>query len=191
MPKRIPGEFVPLDVHYSADRALVKAGPMAELLYVRGLAYAKEHKETDGHLPDFDLPVFGRGIPNPSKHAAALVREQVWLAEDEGWRIRTWAKWNPTSAELREDTARKAAGAAYTNHVRWHVEKGVTDPTCDHCTDRSSDRTTDRSPVACGEPSESQETEREIETERETSSSSPDVPRARAPKGPSPLRVAR
>ena len=43
------GLFVPLDVEYDSDDKMIEAGPMAELLYVRGMAFAKR-TGSDGNI---------------------------------------------------------------------------------------------------------------------------------------------
>lgn len=125
---RIPGEFVPLDVNYSHDRAIRQAGPMGELLFIRSLAYARKmFKVTNGLIPDYDLTTIGTGIPNVKKHAAALVRERLWMTTKGGWHIRSFAKWNP---EI--DRAAQSTGGALGNHNRWHTE-GKWSPDCTFC----------------------------------------------------------
>lgn len=128
MAGKIPGEFVPLDVNYSHDRAIRQAGPMGELLFIRGLAYARRmFKVTEGLIPDYDLPTVAAGIPNAKRHASALVRERLWIASRGGWRIRSFEKWNP---EI--DRAAQSTGGALGNHNRWHTE-GRWSPDCAFC----------------------------------------------------------
>ena len=43
------GLFVPLDVDYADDPKIIEAGPLAELLFVRGLAFCKQQL-SDGHI---------------------------------------------------------------------------------------------------------------------------------------------
>lgn len=128
MMARIPGEFVPLDVNYSHDRAIRQAGYQAELLFIRGLTYARKmHKVTHGLIPDYDLAAIATGIPNPKKAAAALVRERLWIPAKGGWHIRSFGKWNP---EI--DRAAQSTGGALGNHNRWHSD-GRWSPDCAFC----------------------------------------------------------
>ena len=60
MAKSTPSMFVPLDVNYMRDPRIRRAGPDAELLYLRALAYAKGG-ETDGFVHDFDLDAIATG----------------------------------------------------------------------------------------------------------------------------------
>ena len=148
MAARIPSEFVPLDVNYSHDRAIRAAGPMAELLFLRALTYARRTK-SHGFLPDFDLPVFGVGLTSLPRQAKALVRERLWVEVDGGWRIRSWAKWNPTSTA--ESQAAQSLGGTLGNHNRWHSDGRHSEGCafCDPSGERSgSDRGTDRSAIS-------------------------------------------
>lgn len=74
MARRIPGEFVPCDVNLASDPSIMRAGPMAELLFRRGNEYAKR-ADRDGDLYSVELPIIANGIPQPKKQADALVRE--------------------------------------------------------------------------------------------------------------------
>jgi hypothetical protein len=80
------GMYVPLDVNYLRDPKIRRAGPDAELLYLRGLAYAKGGF-TDGVIADFDVPVVGVGLSKLAARVAALVREGLWLTTDGGFEI--------------------------------------------------------------------------------------------------------
>lgn len=164
---RIPGEFVPLDVNYSHDRAIRAAGPLGELLFIRSLAYSRRTRSF-GHLPDYDLPVIGVGIPAVAKHAAALVRHGLWDAEEGGWSIRSWEKWNPSATQAVRD--KQSTGGALGNHRKWHTE-GKTSPECVYCTNASvTDRSTDRSTDSVGDRSRIAEVEREGEKRERLSS---------------------
>jgi hypothetical protein len=170
---KIPSAFVPLDVNYAHDRAIRSAGPMAELLFIRGMAYSRG-KRTEGLLPDYDLPVFGVGIPALTKHAKALVREALWVETDGGWLIRSFGKWNPISEQQRHE--KQSEGGVRGNHTKWHIgPKGKPSDQCALCvpigTESVSDRYTDTYPTSVPI------TEREREVEERDSSSSPYVTR--------------
>ena len=122
MASRTPSAFVPLDVNYLRDPRIRRAGPDAELLYVRSLAYAKGG-ETDGIVHDYDLEVIAVGLPKVPSRVAALVREGAWEEVDGGWFIKGWFNWNPSVDSLRDKRKRQQEGAAKTNHKR-HVENG-------------------------------------------------------------------
>jgi len=123
MPKQAPGVYVPLDVNYMRDPRIRRAGPDAELLYLRSLAYAKGG-ETDGFVHDYDLDVIAVGLKNVTARVARLVTEKAWEPREGGWFITGWFNWNQSVAELREQRRRKAEGAAKTNHKR-HAEEGT------------------------------------------------------------------
>lgn len=129
MTAKIPSQFVPLDVNYAHDRAIRSAGPLAELLFIRGMAYSRRTK-TDGVIPDYDLDVVGVGIPQVKKHADALVKVHLWVTVPGGWRIRSWDKWNPVSETQRKSA--QARGGARGNHNRWHID-GVVSEDCEFC----------------------------------------------------------
>lgn len=145
MMARIPGLFVPLDVNYPRDRAIRQAGPEAELVFIRALVFTKGSK-TDGFLADFDLEAATVGIPPRwvNKGVTALVRVGLWTAAEDGWQVRSWAKWNSTQEQIAEDQEAKREGGAKGNHKKWHVDRGVVNPKCSLCVpDRSSDRTSE------------------------------------------------
>lgn len=125
MPRTTPGNFVPLDVNYPHDEAIRAAGPDAELLFVRGIAYAKRTRN-GGWIPEYDLSVVAVGLKGVQKRVDALVRVRLWLVEVGGWRIRSWGSWNGQDDE-RSEKARRA------NCKRWHYDRGITDPDCEFC----------------------------------------------------------
>lgn len=122
MAKNAPSIYVPLDANYPRDPRIRRAGPDAELLYVRGLAYAKAG-ETDGMVYAFDLDVVAIGLNKVPTRVASLVREKAWEERDEGWFICGWFNWNDPVDKLREQRRKRAEGAAKTNHKR-HAENG-------------------------------------------------------------------
>jgi hypothetical protein len=134
---RIPGRFVPLDVHYAADPAIRRVGYRAELIFVRALARCRADATHDGVVREYDLPSLVQGIPQGAREVAALVREGLWVPCDGGWEIRSWAKWNPRSAHSR--------GGAWGNHVRWHRD-GRTSPDCPFCREEAESIGTDSVP---------------------------------------------
>lgn len=170
---RIPGEFVPLDVNYAHDRAIRQAGPMPELLFIRGMAYARRLR-TDGVIPDYDLPIIGVGIPNVTRHATTLVRVGLWLAADEGWLIRSFPKWNPITATER--TGKQSKGGALGNHNRWHRDGRRSDD-CDFCAPIATRSVTDRPTESLRIAEVEGEGEREGERSPRMHGSSSSVPR--------------
>ncbi|MGH9088815.1 MAG: hypothetical protein ACRDYZ_12030 [Acidimicrobiales bacterium] len=92
---------------------------MAELLYVRSLAFSAAHL-ADGFISDIQLTKFvGVGIPAIKKHATRLAEVGLWerveddsLTELDGYRVVAWLKHNRSKAEIeekqRKDAERKA-----------------------------------------------------------------------------------
>jgi hypothetical protein len=109
------GSYAPLSAHYYKDDSIADAGLMAELLYVRGLAFCADVL-SDGFISDVQLMRFvGVGIPTPKKHAERLCEVGLWRREEgAGYWVESWAKWNLTKAEIQEkqkkDAERKAGG---------------------------------------------------------------------------------
>ncbi len=130
---RTPSTYVPLDINYLRDPAIRKAGPDAELLYLRTLAFIKG-AGTDGLLYEWDLSVVAVGLKLPEKRAAALVKNGLWEEVDDGWYVSAWTKWNMTQDEIQKDREAKRSGAIRTNHTRNH--KDTPDPSCPHCSGR-------------------------------------------------------
>lgn len=117
MAKKPPELFVPVSVRMSADRAIMIAGPMAELLYIRALAFAKVNYR-HGELYAEDLPMFAHGIPKARDAANALVGAGLWDETPTGWMIRSWCKWNADSVEIAEYRETKTLAGRRGNHVR-------------------------------------------------------------------------
>ena len=136
MARRIPGEFVPLDVNMPHDIKVRRAGPHAELLYIRGLIYLKK-APTDGFIPKFDLPALSSGCLQVAKSVKALVTVGLWIEGEHegvtGWYCVAWLKWNSSEAEKDEQRSQRRLGALKTNHDRGlHKEEPHDDcPKCD------------------------------------------------------------
>ena len=119
---KAPSVYVPLDANYMRDPKIRRAGPDAELLYLRSLAYAKGG-ETDGVVHDYDLEVIAVGLNKVQQRVASLVREGAWEEVDGGWFITGWFNWNDSTEKLRANKKARADGAARTNHKK-HQESG-------------------------------------------------------------------
>jgi len=114
---KIPGEFVPMDIKLPRKKEIRKGGPDAELMFYRSLFYARANK-TEGQLPEYDLPAWSGGLKNVRKSCGYLVRSGLWIETDDGWRIPSWDKWNPTKQQVEEIRESKRRGALITNHKR-------------------------------------------------------------------------
>ena len=130
MARRIPGEFIPVSVNLASDPAVMCLDPLAELLFRRGLEHAKKN-DRDGDIYRVELPAVALKIGNPTKAAAALVDAGLWVETGDGWRIRSFLKWNLSQAEQAEERERKQAAAILGNHKRHHKTERSAD--CIHC----------------------------------------------------------
>ncbi|MCG7284982.1 hypothetical protein MHY85_03215 [Cellulomonas sp. ACRRI] len=171
--RKIPGEFVPLHVHFQRDPRLRGAGANAELLFIRALAHARVHK-TDGAVTEFDLRSVGAGLRRPREAAQALVREGLWITTHDGWQIRSWEKWNGLNTQA---TGAQSRGGTTAAHNRWHRDRGEFDPDCPLCADVSSHVSASSSGWVEGEEEEEREGEKEEEHSSEVAdaTSRPDV----------------
>lgn len=126
------GVYVKLDAEYAADPKVLRAGAMAELLYIRSLALAKRRRE-DGHIDAVQLPGLCLGIPGkPERHVDSLVEAGLWSTNGDGWNISAWLKHNKSRVDIDEYARRKAEAGAKGAHNKWHsVEKPMA--SCEYC----------------------------------------------------------
>lgn len=97
-----------IDINLPKDKAIRRAGAMAELLYIRGILLSKEIL-SDGEIDRSQLSLCAIGIPGSAeKHARSLVDAGLWEATAHGWRIPShkWAKWQITAFEVEEKRAK-------------------------------------------------------------------------------------
>lgn len=106
MPKP-PSAYVPLDVNYLRDRDIRRAGPDAELLYIRGLSYCKG-SFSDGFIPEYDLVLIAVDLKSVQKRIEKLLETGLWQRVEDGWQIRSWSIWNETSDETASKRKRAA-----------------------------------------------------------------------------------
>ena len=118
MATRVDEKFFRVQAGYEDDEALWGVSDRAELLYVRGISYCKK-KGTDGFIPTNAIHRVAIRIQADFEALAAeLVAVGLWIAEPEGWRVRTYAKWQMTTDEV-EAKKRVARGKALR---RYHGE---------------------------------------------------------------------
>lgn len=108
---RSKGAYAPLSAHYYKDDAIDEAGPDAELLYIRGLAFCAEMLN-DGFISDRQLIRFvGVGLDDVMERAKTLAAVGLWGRVDGGHVVRSWLEWNRSRAEVtrhqEKDAARK------------------------------------------------------------------------------------
>lgn len=122
------GPYVPLAVGYRDNDRVLGVEPLAELLFVRGLAFAKE-KFQDGFIGQRQVVTFGHDIAHQymvetDDLVCQLVDVGLWSSVEGGWLIEGWTDWN---------TIESSRAGKLGNHVRWHERKGVVEPSCEHC----------------------------------------------------------
>lgn len=127
MAMRKPGPYVALSAFYADDEKIMEAGEDAELLYVRMLAYASRTPMTEGWISDRVLESRLGILPRVAGTDAGVVagtdagsragrlRDSGLIERDgQGWRIKSWLRWNRSIEEMgRErtrDRERKASG---------------------------------------------------------------------------------
>lgn len=105
------GSYAPLSAHYYKDDAVAEVGVMAELLFVRGLAWSADVLK-DGFISDMALTRFvSIGIPRAASLAQKLDEAGLWIRDDDlgGYWVKSWDKWNLSKAEIQERLVRDAA----------------------------------------------------------------------------------
>lgn len=128
------GLFVKLDVEYASDDKMIEAGPMAELLYVRGLTHCKKNPDKDGFISDAQLAGIALRIPAATKVAQRLVEVGAWTKFEKGWVVTAWLKRNRSGSDIKAQTDMASALGQQGNHERWHVgPEGKPSPKCQLC----------------------------------------------------------
>jgi hypothetical protein len=118
-------------------RAVLKSGtgkdrdsaPMG--LWVLAGSWAARNNR-DGWVPLDELDRFD---DNWKELSGRLVAAGYWWPEqrdgEDGYGFNDWQEWNnPDGA---------SASGSFGNHVRWHVQKGVVKPGCEHCPEEPED----------------------------------------------------
>jgi len=94
------GPYAPLSATYAQDDAILRAGPDAELLFVRGMAWCGQ-SHSDGWMSDDQVDAYvAARLTNVPERIEALVREGLWLPERGGYQIKAWLKWNRSEEEI-------------------------------------------------------------------------------------------
>lgn len=156
--------YAKIDVALARNERLLTAGPLARLLYVQAVLYARENL-TDGRIPRIALPIVAIDIPTPAKLMRRLVETGALDETDGGWQIpaHVWRKWAPTAEQIHAKTEAKRSAGIRGNHNRWHTAKGITDPTCRYC-DPNPIAQCDTNPIAPASRTDRHSSEPEPET---------------------------
>lgn len=146
-----------------------RAGRDAALLFQAGKAYCSRHL-TDGVIPAEVLDVIAAEAWTTKKATGPLLREGLW--HDAGhdcprcppcpeghYLVHDYLDWNRSKDEAEESKQKRASAGAVGNHRRWHVDRGVVDPDCEHCqasqTDPDPPPKRDRNAIASAIPKRS------------------------------------
>lgn len=113
----------------------------AVALWVRAGSWSARNL-TDGHVPA-KMPA--RLCDDPERATRELVDRGLWRRTKGGYQFHDWTSYQPTRSEATATQSRKSTGGKLGNHRRWHVARGVVDPTCRYCAPSDSDRSSDRS----------------------------------------------
>jgi hypothetical protein len=108
----------------NSPSAVRSAAPMG--LWVLAGSWASQNR-TNGWIPADELERFDDDWDGQAKR---LVRAGYWWPEERdgesGYGFVNWETWNPSSEKLSDD-------GKLGNHVRWHVNRGIVEPACEHC----------------------------------------------------------
>ena len=171
------GIYVQVDADYDSDDKIIEAGPMAELLYVRSLAFCKR-KLSDGAVKRSQLSVVGARIPNAKGHAKTLVDVGLWVETEEGWIVAAWSKRNRSHADVQAQREISSEAGIRGNHERWHIgEEGKPSSKCPLC---RSERIglPDRVPSGAVSPKPETKPQPKTEPKTDTKPITPQVPTA-------------
>ena len=114
------GYWVKLSVNYFDDDRIMEVGVEAELLFVRGLAWAK--RSDSSRITKGALIRLGLGLSDPTTAVSRLVEVGLWLSADNGWDVAAWDVWQGDGSKMK-----MSEGGQLGNHRRWHTEP---DPDC-------------------------------------------------------------
>lgn len=123
-----------LDAEYMTNPRLIDAGPLAELLYIRALCFAKRAMN-DGILAENQWKLVAFGVPSAKKHLKSLVDSGLISDLGDGrLQIAGWLERNKSAEQIRHETERKRQASALANHERWHTgPEGKPSATCSLC----------------------------------------------------------
>jgi hypothetical protein len=130
--ERTPGIYVRLDANYDTDEAMLEVSPLAELIFIRALAYSKR-KQTDGVVPRRALNRIGLRLDvDLDDLAAQLVAAELWSTTESGWEITGWSKWQFTKQEVDAASERNRQ-RAFQRHHREGRHDHEPHPECPSC----------------------------------------------------------
>lgn len=101
--------WVKLDATYVEDDKVMAAGALAELVFVRSIAYCRR-RFTDGVIKPAAIPSLTLGVPEDSATLVeALVTNRLWAVHPDGWVVVNYEAWQLTTEKLAAEAERKRA----------------------------------------------------------------------------------
>lgn len=140
------GIFIQLEVDFDEDEAIARLARYTKPgearacrdLLVSMWRYCRR-KMTDGHVPAEMVGklVYPDSAKRGERDADRLVECGLAERTDTGFYLPGYLKHNPSKAqvEARQDALAVSGSesGSFGNHVRWHVKKGKTSRSCEHC----------------------------------------------------------
>lgn len=101
--------WVKLDATYVEDEKIMAAGALAELVFIRSIAYCRR-RFTDGVIKPGAIASLTLGVPEtPATLVEALVANGLWVVHPDGWEVLNFAVWQLTTTKLAIEAERKRA----------------------------------------------------------------------------------
>lgn len=103
------GTYAPLAARYYEDEKVMHLTPMAELLFVRVLAFCASSM-SDGFISDAQLRATAGLVRRYGRAKDQLVKVGLWERDEirGGFRVVSWLKWNPSADDIRAGQAQDA-----------------------------------------------------------------------------------
>ncbi|MDQ3578023.1 MAG: hypothetical protein M3443_10575 [Actinomycetota bacterium] len=98
------------------------------LLVERWCWSSRQH--TDGRIP---LAVWNKSAT--PKVRRELVDARLVEVHEDHVQMHDYLAHQRSAAEIEQKVEKKREAGRYGNHLRWHAERGITDPNCPHCDD--------------------------------------------------------
>lgn len=132
-----------VDDQFGVSKKVTRIPPKLRLAAVGLWELASNYsarESTDGVLDSAEL----ESVLATRVLVAELVRVELWHGSDHecehcvqpspgGIVIHDFLEYNPDASSVAAARESKSDGGRLGNHVRWHVQRGVTDPRCDLC----------------------------------------------------------
>lgn len=120
--------WVKMSDDYYDNPKLAAAGPLAELLWARSIAWSNRNQQ-DGKVPRAtarSLGAFAEDFGSTWQTlTAALERANLWHVSDDGWEIHDYLDYQRSSAQIRELTEARSKAGKKGAEGRWGSEEGV------------------------------------------------------------------